>query len=102
MMQSSRKFADLQRDPRIAIHSATADAKLKRGDARLEGRAVESSDAQSHRRYSGDPSADAPGFGLFRVDVTGVVLTRLGGNPPDHLVIEFWKPGGGLRRIERR
>src|SRR6266540_3369983 len=31
----------------------------------------------------------------FRVDLTEVVLTSLGGDPPDHLVIESWQQGKG-------
>jgi hypothetical protein len=34
------------------------------------------------------------------VDVTEVVLTRVG-DPPDHLVIELWREGQGLRRTRR-
>ena len=102
MMPGSRKMADVRRDPRVAIHSATADPDLKRGDARISGRLVEAADAGSHQRYSGDATAAAPEFGLFRVDISEVVLTRLGGDPPDHLVIEFWTPEGGLRQLERR
>jgi hypothetical protein len=37
----------------------------------------------------------------FRAEVAEVVVTRLG-EPPDHIVIEFWREGQGLRRIERR
>lgn len=37
----------------------------------------------------------------FRVEITEVVLTRVG-EPPDHLVIESWHPDRGLARRERR
>jgi hypothetical protein len=40
-------------------------------------------------------------FHLFRLDLTEVVLVRLG-EPADHLVIESWHEGRGLRRVERR
>jgi len=33
--------------------------------------------------------------------VTEVVVTRIG-DPPDHLVIELWREGEGLRRMQRR
>jgi hypothetical protein len=33
--------------------------------------------------------------------VTEVVLIRLG-EPSDHLVIESWREGGAVRRVERR
>jgi hypothetical protein len=37
----------------------------------------------------------------FRIEVTEVVLTRLG-EPADHLVIECWHPNRGLERRVRR
>jgi hypothetical protein len=37
---------------------------------------------------------------LFRVDVSEVVITRVG-DPPDHLVIGLWRDGEGLRRMRR-
>src|SRR2546426_12000890 len=41
-------------------------------------------------------------FHLFRVDVDEIVLTTLGGDPPDHLVIETWRERRGTTRVERR
>ena len=38
---------------------------------------------------------------LFRVDVTELVHTRVG-EPADHLVIELWQEGRGLRTMRRR
>ena len=38
---------------------------------------------------------------LFRVDVHEVVHTRVG-DPADHLVIELWQQGRGVRRLRRR
>ena len=45
-----------------------------------------------------DASGDAP---HFQVDISEVVLTRVG-SPADHLVIESWHPGRGRERTERR
>jgi hypothetical protein len=36
------------------------------------------------------------------VDVDEIVLTTLGGDPPDHLVIETWRERRGTTRVERR
>ena len=36
----------------------------------------------------------------FRVDVAEVVLTRVG-TPADHLVLQWWRPGEGLRTQRR-
>ena len=107
MMHRSVKARDLLRDPRLAVHSATADAELKLGDAKLAGRAVEETDPETKRRF-GVESAEDPGgteppepFHLFRVDIGEVSIVRIG-DPPDHLVIESWSPAAGYRRIERR
>ena len=39
-------------------------------------------------------------FHLFRVDIDEIVLTTLGGDPPDHLVIETWRERRGTTRVE--
>jgi len=107
MMPDSRKARDLQRDPRLALHSATVDPEMSDGDAKLSGRAEEVTDQETFDRFVGkerqEKGEDPPQpFHLFRVDVTEIVLTTLGGNPPDHLVIETWREGRGVTRVERR
>ena len=110
MMHRSLKALDLLRDPRLAVHSATADAELKLGDAKLSGRAVEETDPETIRRFGADsdeehePSegAEPPEpFHLFRIDISEVSIVRIG-DPPDHLVIESWSSAAGYHRIERR
>lgn len=94
-MPGALKARDLQRDPRLALHSPTQDPPDERpsdwaGEAKIAGRAVELADAdgddQPHR---------------FRVDITEAVLTRVA---PDgeHLVIQSWHPGRGLEEVRRR
>jgi hypothetical protein len=36
---------------------------------------------------------------LFRVDITEVVLTRIG-DPQDHLAVSVWTPEKGLRQLK--
>ena len=85
-MPDARKGADLKRDPRLALHSATVDPVEGAeadwpGEAKISGRAVDTGDG-------------------FRVDVAEVVHTHL--NPAATLlVVEWWTPGGGLRKVER-
>jgi Pyridoxamine 5'-phosphate oxidase len=107
MMPDSRKARDLQRDPRLAVHSATVDPTMAGGDAKLSGRAVEVDDRETFDWFVGqerDEKGEAPPepFHLFRVDVDEIVLTTLGGDPPDHLVIETWRERRGVSRVERR
>ena len=105
MMPGSRKALDLRRDPRLALHSASLDPPEDdpsgwAGDAKLAGRAVEVEDPALKQRLAGG-SGQPDESHLFRVDLTEVVHTRVG-DPPDHLVIELWRPGAGVRRMQRR
>jgi nitroimidazol reductase NimA-like FMN-containing flavoprotein (pyridoxamine 5'-phosphate oxidase superfamily) len=112
MMPGSRKALDLRRDPRLALHCATVDPPDDptkwEGDAKLAGRAEEITDharVQAIVSAEGQAAGEAPpepgSFHLFRVDVTELVLTRVG-DPPDHLVIEVWREGEGVRRMQRK
>ncbi len=101
-MSDSRKANDLRRDPRLALHSATCDATMAEGDAKLSGRAVEVTDAATIARFvEGREETPEEPFHLFRVDVTELSIVRIG-DPPDHLVIESWSADGGLKRVERK
>jgi hypothetical protein len=102
MMPGSRKALDLRRDPRLALHSASVDPPEDpsgwAGDAKLSGRAVEVDDpALLERMGAGEEAGEAH---LFRVDVAELVHTRVG-EPADHLVIELWQEGRGLRIMRR-
>jgi Pyridoxamine 5'-phosphate oxidase len=103
MMPGSRKALDLRRDPRLALHSASLDPPEDpttwTGDAKLAGRAVEVDDPARMEELGGGDQAD--GAHLFRVDITELVHIRVG-DPADHLVIELWREGEGLRRFQRR
>jgi hypothetical protein len=105
-MPGALKVRYLQRDPRVALHSATVDTEMVGGDAKIAGRAVEIVDdaeksgfMQKHAEAGGE---QPPGpFNLFRIDVTEIVHTRIG-DPPDHLVIESWHEHQGTKRVERK
>jgi hypothetical protein len=93
-MPSARKGADLARDPRFALHGPTVDPPEGEptgwtGEAKVAGRAV----------LVGDLEGEASGQ-LFRADLDEVVLTGLN-EAGDRLVIEVWRPGSPLRRVER-
>ena len=93
-MPGARKGADLLRDPRFALHGPTVDPPEGQptgwpGEAKVAGRAV----------LVEDPDGDTSGE-LFRADLDEVVLTRLT-EAGDRLLIEVWRPGQPLRRVER-
>ena len=93
-MPDARKGADLARDPRFALHGPTVDPPESNpagwpGEAKVAGRAILVGELE------GEPSGQ-----LFRADLDEVVLTRLT-DAGDRLLIEVWRPGVPLRRIER-
>ena len=93
-MPDARKGADLVRDARFALHGPSVDSPEDNpsgwpGEAKVAGRAV----------LVGDLEGETAGQ-LFHADLDEVVLTRLT-DAGDRLLIEVWRPGAPLRRIER-
>jgi hypothetical protein len=93
-MPNARKGADLRRDPRFALHSATVDpvegsAAQWPGEAKISGRAL-----------AVNPITDGADGDRFRADIAAVVHTHLN-EEATMLVVEWWTPTHGLRRIER-
>lgn len=93
-MANARKGADLRRDPRFALHSATVDPVEGAeagwpGEAKISGRAIAAG------AITGGPEGDR-----FQADIAEVVHTHLD-EKATMLVIEWWTPAHGLRRIER-
>jgi hypothetical protein len=93
-MPNARKGADLHRDPRFALHSATIDpvdgAEAQwPGEAKVAGRAI-----------SAGPTTSGPEGESFRADIAEVVHTHLD-EKATLLVVEWWTPAHGLRRVER-
>ena len=93
-MPDARKGADLRRDPRLALHSATFDPVKGEeaswpGEAKISGRAV-----------AVGPTEAGPTGDRFHVDVTEVVHTHLD-EAATRLVVDWWTPTHGLRRVER-
>jgi pyridoxamine 5'-phosphate oxidase-like protein len=89
-MPNSRKGADLRRDPRFALHSATVDPVKGAeaqwpGEAKISGRAIAAEGTDSDR---------------FRADISDVVHTHLDPEATK-LVVEWWTPARGMQRIER-
>ena len=90
MMKDSLKARDLQRDPRLALHSGTEDPPEQAiagevVDAKLSGLGEEIPGKEHH---------------VFHIDVKEVVLVSVG-DPADHLVIETWREGRSLSSVKR-
>jgi hypothetical protein len=93
-MPNARKGADLHRDPRFALHSATVDpvegAEAQwPGEAKISGRAV-----------AAGPVTEGPEGERFHADIAEVVHTHLN-KEATRLVVEWWTPTHGLRIVER-
>jgi hypothetical protein len=101
-MPRSVKFADLRRDPRMALHSGSDEPDAFRADAKVSGRAVEITDQGELAAFADAvpvPDEVQP-FELFRIDLEQVVLTALT-DARDALEITSWRPGRGLARTTR-
>ena len=93
-MPHARKGADLRRDPRFALHSATVDPVEGAeagwpGEAKISGRAI-----------AAGAITDGPDGDLFHAAITEVVHTHLNAGAT-MLVVEWWTPAQGLRTVER-
>jgi hypothetical protein len=93
-MPGARKGADLRRDPRFALHSATVDPVEGSeaqwpGEAKISGRAI-----------LAGPITEGPAGDRFHADIAEVVHTHLN-EKATMLVVEWWTPAHGLRRVER-
>ena len=93
-MPNARKGTDLRRDPRFALHSATVDPVEGSeaqwpGEAKISGLAI-----------AAGSNTDGPDGDRFHAEVAEVVHTHLNAEAT-LLVVEWWTPSHGLRRIER-
>jgi hypothetical protein len=118
-MPDARKGADLRRDPRFALHSATVDPVEGAegqwpGEAKISGRAIgagrlserpvregpDGEDPDGERPDGERPDGEGPDGDRFLADIAEVVHTHLN-EAATMLVVEWWTPARGLRRVER-
>ena len=92
-MPGARKIADLERDPRVSVHSAPLDEHLTDGDARVDGVVHILDPTKVARWRPGTPPGDFFEIRISRVHLVTVVSERL--------VITMWSPDQGLRIVER-
>jgi Pyridoxamine 5'-phosphate oxidase len=98
-MTGARKGADLQRDPRFALHGPTfhpeeGNESAWPGEAKIAGRAIPAGSVTTD-----EAGEDADGE-MFVADITEVVITALDA-AATKLVVESWTPMRGLQRVER-
>jgi hypothetical protein len=98
-MTGARKGADLNRDPRFALHGPTFHPEEGKesdwpGEAKIAGRAIPAGPVKTD-----EPSEQADGE-MFVADITEVVIIGLDAGATK-LVVESWTPERGLREVER-
>lgn len=98
-MWQALKARDLQRDPRFALHSGSAEPAEWEGDAKLAGIAEEITDPERVRELNGDKASSEPSH-LFRLDLREVSTVGLN-EQRNALVIEVWTPEQGVRAVTR-
>jgi Pyridoxamine 5'-phosphate oxidase len=101
MMWRSRKASDLLRDPRIVVHSVTANRQGTDGDVKLYGRVIDERHPEVREAFREaimarmDWAPDEPNFHCFSVDVSTAGYIRFG----DDAKALAWDPQRGLRRL---
>ncbi|OSC43077.1 pyridoxamine 5'-phosphate oxidase family protein [Mycobacterium decipiens] len=103
-MPGTTKFADIVRDPRFCLHTATIDTQVTDGDAKLYGLAHDCPDDALRQRFAAalfdETGFDLRGqaFALFGTDITGASAVEV---RDGHLDITVWNPGGPERVVRK-
>lgn len=105
-MPGTAKFADLVRDPRFALHTATVDTHVSDGDAKIWGRIEDVADPALHQRFAGALYAET-GFDLrgqefehlFKVHVVGGAAVEVG---DEHMDVWCWREGDRSEHVVRK
>jgi hypothetical protein len=98
MMWGSRKAQDLDRDPRILVHSVVTSREGAAGEYKIRGRAVPETDPGAHAAYADIVRSrlgwePQPGrFHLFWIDVEDVTFIRYDPETGDQYVAR-WPAG---------
>ncbi|TSD93551.1 pyridoxamine 5'-phosphate oxidase family protein [Skermania sp. ID1734] len=104
-MPHTTKFADLARDPRFCLHTATVDTEVRDGDVKLWGTVTDNDDTALHQRFA-TALFEETGFDIrdqkfdhfFIADLVGASSVEVADN---HLDITIWKPGECERVVRK-
>jgi hypothetical protein len=104
-MPGTAKFADLVRDPRFCLHTATVDTQVGDGDAKVWGTVEDVHDEALHHRFADDVYADI-GLDLrgqvfdhlFAAQLVGAAAVEVGGG---HMDVTVWREGGSERVVRK-
>ncbi|MDN5859786.1 MAG: pyridoxamine 5'-phosphate oxidase family protein [Pseudonocardia sp.] len=104
-MPNTTKFADLARDPRFCLHTATVDTQVGDGDAKLWGTVHHVDDEAQQQRFAQD-LFDESGFDLRgqRFDpflAAGITSASAVELVDGHLDVTIWKPGVPERVVRK-
>jgi len=104
-MPNTTKFGDLGRDPRFSLHTATVDPYVGDGDAKLWGDAQNLQDRDLQERFAADlfehggPDLRGQEIDPFYVaDLAGASSVTF---EDGQLTIAIWKPGEGVRAVQK-
>ena len=103
MLYGSTKARDLQRDPRILVHSVVCSRDGSSGEFKVRGRAREVLDEPTQCRYAGEVAQrlgwdPTPGrFHLFTVDISDITYIRFVDATGEQFV-QRWPSGEQFRR----
>jgi predicted pyridoxine 5'-phosphate oxidase superfamily flavin-nucleotide-binding protein len=104
-MPNTTKFADLARDPRFCLHTATVDTGVADGDAKLFGQVRDVRDEALHQRFAEALFAET-GFDLrgrkfdtfYAADITGASSVVVADG---HFDVHVWKEGETERVVRK-
>lgn len=104
-MPNTTKFADLHRDPRFCLHTATVDTHVKDGDAKLWGVVKDVQNTALHQRFA-DALYEETGFDLrgrefrpfYAADIASGSAVEVGDG---HMNVTVWKRGEPERVVRK-
>lgn len=104
-MPHTTKFADLARDPRFCLHTATVDTQVTDGDAKLWGVVRDVPDGALHQRFA-TALFDETGFDIrgqefdhfYAADITSASSVEVGDG---HMDVTVWQPGAQERVVRK-